>query len=71
MEQNGADEKKFDNLNEENIIEFLMELTEPQIKPLVEWFYNLPRIIIKGEYTCKNCKLEQEIVIDDMMSFLK
>jgi hypothetical protein len=70
IDENGV-EKKFDELTCEEKTEFLMELTEPQLQPLVDWFHGLARIVLKKEFVCSKCKKKQEIVIDDLVSFLK
>ena len=64
-------EKIYDDLTIDEVYEFIVNLTENQVKPLVEWFQNITRLVLKKEFICEKCKKKQEIVIDDMLSHLE
>jgi hypothetical protein len=63
------EEKVYDNLPPQIIIKFLDEFTEAQLKPLVDYIENCPKLRWYKERNCEKCGLKIKAKIEEIMDF--
>jgi hypothetical protein len=53
----------------EDVKEFILSLTQPQLDKIENFFASLPKVVINGEYTCRHCDTHHVIRIEGLENF--
>lgn len=53
----------------EEMVEFVEGLTQIQLDKIEKFFDSLPKVVIKGEYTCKKCGKVNQVKIEGLQNF--
>jgi hypothetical protein len=57
------------DLTDEEIQEFLENLSVEHIEAIRNFFITTPKVVLKDNITCDKCKFEHEIVVENLYSF--